>query len=423
MEKISIINVAQKKAQSQEICKPLPKNESKQTFSVNIIEPPPDRVVAQYNTELNIFKIHEAIELRLNHKIHQLPEIENSLKLEHHKKRSQLTINEARTINKKITDFNNQIELIKSGKEIIEYNESVKTLLTLYSNVSTSISDDIVSITGLVTKKKEETPEIISERLHIIDEYLKIAKKYIDIQITHVEYIEPVCPVCNDPIENCEVDDEQQGLIVCKCGYQKESITLESYYKDSSRVNLGNRNNYEDGENFHKVLMRYQGKEQQTPPDKLYDQLDEYFSKIEFKLGSDIRKEPVNSKGKKEGTSMKLMESALSSTFNSAFYDNIWLIMHIYWGWTLNDITHLETKIMDDYKSTQIILNAMPVSKKGREASLNTQLRLYWHLKAVDWPCSKEDFRIPTSRDSLVLQEELMFQMCAATGVPFHSVL
>ena len=215
--------------------------------------------------------------------------------------------------------------------------------------------------------------------------------------------------------------DEDLGLIICpKCGYERENISYNSTYKDIQRVNLSNRNNYDDCENFRKALLRFQGKQNHQPPIKLYEQLDDYFVKIKKPTSKDILKIPLL-EGRKKGTSREMMFEALSETNNSAYYDDINLILHIYWGWELPDISQLEERIMEDYINTQHIYNA--ILQKDRNASLNIQFRLYVHLKAVGYPCTKDDFKIQTSRDSLIFHNEMWKIMCEKTGIKFYPVI
>jgi len=130
---------------------------------------------------------------------------------------------------------------------------------------------------------------------------------------------------------------------------------------------------------------------------------------------------PLTENGRKKGTSREMMFEALSDTNNSAFYDDINLILHLYWGWELPNISHLEERIMEDYINTQQVYNS--ILKKDRDASLNIQFRLYVHLKAVGYPCTKDDFKIQTSRDSLIFHNEVWKEMCEKTGIKFHPVI
>ena len=76
---------------------------------------------------------------------------------------------------------------------------------------------------------------------------------------------------------------------------------------------------------------------------------------------------------------------------------------------------------MEDYMTTQQIYNSIP--HKDRNASLNIQFRLFVHLKAIGYPCTKEDFKIQTSRDSLEFHQEMWKIMCEKTGLKFYPVI
>ncbi len=381
-------------------------------------EEPPDLVKGSYKNDLNINKIHEAIILRFqyfhrnvnkfNEKIIVLNElIEDDTRPD----------NEIKILRQ---DLNRYQENLNDYQNNISYNiymKKVKNILEDYNKVASNKSKGIVFFKK--TKEKEDE-QVVKKRLTIIREYLDIAKEYIRLEIVHKMFIKNLCPGCHVDLSKTYIDEES-GLCVCpECGYEKESISHNSTFKDSLRVNSGNRNNYDDCENFNKALLRFQGKQIHRPPVKLYEQLDAYFTRINKSKGVEMCKLPLED-GKRKGTSREMMFEALSETNNSAYYDDINLILHNYWGWDLPNIVHLEDRIMEDYIATQQVYNS--ITQKDRNASLNIQFRLYVHLKAVDYPCSKSDFKIQTSRDSLIFHNEIWKTMCEKTGVKFHAVI
>jgi hypothetical protein len=384
-------------------------------------DPPPDLVRGSYTNDLNIFKIHEAIQARFSFFEYIIPNIKNEIrdlekKLELESKT--LNSNDIRKIKNEIKEYTRRVNDYENQISKKEYDSKVKDILTAYTEVASNSSKGLV-----VFKKKieEESPEKINKRLSLIQDYLEIAKDYIRLEIIHKVTVKATCPICGFDLTKSYID-EYSGLSICpECGYERESISHHSTFKDSQRVNIGNRNNYDDCENFRKVLMRFQGKQPNRPPGKLYEQLDEYFERIGKPKGSEILSLPITVEGKKKSTSRQMMFEALGETNNSAYYDDINLIMHNYWGWELPDISELEDKIMEDYMTTQQIYNAIP--NKDRNASLNIQFRLYVHLKAIGYPCSKEDFKIQTSRDSLEFHQEMWKVMCEKTGLKFHPVI
>lgn len=390
-------------------------------MSQSYITEPPDLVRGSYTNDLNIFKIHEAIQSRFSFFKAIVPDIKNEIEYLERKLVNDakiLNLNDIRKIKNDIADYNKRIHDYTNEVSEKEYEEKVKPILDDYGKVASNISKGLV-----IFKKKleEESKEKIEYRLKLIRDYLHIAKDYIRLEIVHKISIKATCPICDLDFSKVYLD-EDSGLCTCpRCGYERESISHHSTFKDSQRVNIGNRNNYDDCENFRKVLMRFQGKQPNRPPEKLYEQLDEYFKKIGKITRYEAQEIPTTPEGKKKGTSRQMMFEALGETNNSAYYDDINLIMHLYWGWDLPDISELEDKIMSDYMATQQVYNSIP--NKDRNASLNIQFRLFVHLKAIGYPCSKEDFKIQTSRDSLEFHQEMWKIMCEKTGLKFYPVI
>ena len=384
-------------------------------------DPPPDLVRGSYTNDLNIFKIDEAIQARFSFFEHIIPNIKNAIldlerKLTFESKT--LNSNDIRKIKNEIKEYTQRVYDYENKITKTEYETKIKDVLIAYTEVASNSSKGLV-----VFKKKVEDDliEKIETRLRLIQDYLEIAKDYIRLEIIHKVNNKAICPICKFDLTKSYID-EYSGLNICPdCGYERESISHHSTFKDSQRVNIGNRNNYDDCENFKKVLMRFQGKQPNRPPPKLYEQLDEYFDRIGKSKGAEFQALGLSPEGKKKGTSRQMMFEALGETNNSAYYDDINLIMHNYWGWELPDISELEDKVMEDYMTTQQIYNVIP--NKDRNASLNIQFRLYVHLKAIGYPCSKEDFKIQTSRDSLEFHQEMWKIMCEKTGLKFYPVI
>jgi hypothetical protein len=379
---------------------------------------PPDLVRGTYTNDLNINKIHEAILLRFEIFEKNIPKYKQQLEeLILYTLNESKPANEVKIINKEIKKLQT---IVKDYENKVSYNKYISDsakLLEDYNKVASNASKGVVFFRKH-TEKEDDT--LVNHRLYIIREYIDVAKKYIRLEINHKMANKTTCDSCGVDMSKNQID-EDLGLIICpKCGYERENISYNSTYKDIQRVNLSNRNNYDDCENFRKALLRFQGKQNHQPPIKLYEQLDDYFIKIKKPISKDILKIPLI-EGRKKGTSREMMFEALSETNNSAYYDDINLILHIYWGWELPDISQLEERIMEDYINTQHIYNA--ILQKDRNASLNIQFRLYVHLKAVGYPCTKDDFKIQTSRDSLIFHNEMWKIMCEKTGIKFYPVI
>ena len=381
-------------------------------------ELPPDFIKGTYTTDLNINKINEAVITRLNYyhrNCNRIRDIIDDLT----KSLSDRTKpdNEIKLIRQDIIKLESSFNDYFNNISLNLYKEKTNELLINYTKVASNKSKGIIYFKKI---KEQENENLVKERLSIIRKYLDIAKEYIKLDIVHKLYLKATCPSCGTDLNSFFVEDDL-GMTICpNCGHERESISHHSTFRDSQRVNIGNRNNYDDCDNFRKALLRFQGRQIHKPPLKLYEQLDAYFQMINKPVSKDVRIMSIE-ECKKIGISREMMFEALSETNNSAYYDDINLILNTYWGWDLPDISQLEDRIMEDYIMTQQVYNSIP--EKDRNASLNIQFRLYVHLKAVDYPCNKDDFKIQTSRDSLIFHNEMWKYMCDHTGVKFHSVI
>ena len=103
------------------------------------------------------------------------------------------------------------------------------------------------------------------------------------------------------------------------------------------------------------------------------------------------------------------MLKALKDIGCSGFYDHLNVILNEMWGWLLPDISHLEDQIMEDYDVSQRVYETLP---KDRKSSLNSQFRLYKHLRRLGFPCKSKDFRIPATHDILEFHNTIWAKIC-----------
>ena len=191
------------------------------------------------------------------------------------------------------------------------------------------------------------------------------------------------------------IENEERAAIHCpSCGLE---CNLVNQVVTSCNDKVG-KNNYEDRENFLKALKRFQGKQVNKVPSSVMDKLDDYFRRYNLPLSDEVKCRPLDSHGKREGTTLDMLLKALSEVGCSSYYEDVNLIGHIYWGWALPDLAHLEESIMEDYDKSQRIFEEI---KDERKSSLNTQYRLYRHLERQGFPCSKNDFKMVTTREIL----------------------
>jgi predicted Zn-ribbon and HTH transcriptional regulator len=317
----------------------------------------------------------------------ELNEIKLTLKKPH-------SWNDKKDIMKNILILENIIEDIKNDK-LSNYEKSVNNLLREY-----------------IQLKKNNN---IAEKHKIIDAYLTIAAKYINIKINRINniIIDNNCNECNYVLTDIKMNNE--GAIRCpKCKTYHQALLNKINLCD---VKIQYINCDKDMENFSKALTRYEGL-QDKPNKIIYQKLDCYFKERGLPTSDEIKKLPYNDENKKGNTNREMLCKALLYIGYSEYYEDTNLIGHIYWDWKLPDISHLKDKILTHYSITQKIFHKIPLHVRERISSLGTQYRLWRHLQLVGHDCRMQDFKIAENNDSLYNHHRIWKMMCELSQDP-----
>jgi len=372
----------------------------------------PKRIEATYNRDYNIKYLHGLILKKLHQeKSTTLPELCEQLK-----KQQALVLTTQTYIARKISldeikTLETRIRNIESGQNIVLYQERVKVLLEEYGKRGGKINT--VSIDSDVPEEEEDIT-----LLRIIEDYLDIAREYFDISIRHISNNSAEkCYACQALLVNAiTVDDGCIVYSVCNAEYNTMASCNTS--KDSSRININNVEDDESIENFMKTFMRYQGLQPENPPQKLYEELDEYFVKRGLPIGSEVSVMSLDRWGKRGDTNIEMLKHALSSINRSEYLEDMNLIGKEYWNWKLPELMHLQAQLIDHYNKTQVGFYQIPAEEKERSSSLGTQWRLWKQLVLLGHECRPEDFKIPKNTDSLRQHEKLWRKMCELADDP-----
>jgi len=376
----------------------------------------------QYRHDLDILAIHDKILrwfqwLKTKHYINlksQLSSLEKLLSA------STSVIQRKYTISQ-IESINSTLSCIDSGVKYKDYVELSSPYIDAYKKLG--------SLTQVISFEDKFEPEYDSAledsdsqayRHCIITGYLAVARKFISLDIIHDMEPGKKCSACNLPMDSA-IEDPYGNIVCPHCSNEEITIKKMQLSSDTNKIS-NSRNNYEDRENFKKAIRRFQGIQNNKPPDSLYRKLDSYFKSKSLPSSATIKALPLDNIGHKAGTSRKLMYKALAETKNSTYYEDINFILHSYWGWALPDISHLEERIMRDYDLTQTIYDEIP---KNRKSCLNSQFRLLKHLlrykDQITYPIRIQDFKIPTTRDIIEWHEETWDKICSIARSRGHS--
>lgn len=349
----------------------------------------PTKIIDTYNDNYDIMYVHDVILTTLSQEKNELPKLNNQLKKLKIVSETLQTYNAKKETMKEIDDVMHTIENINKGVRLIEYKKEAEQLIAQYNQVKDNVE----------------------ERLKIINQYLKLAKKYIVIQVTRKIDKKTVCMNCGSDLE----DNHNETVIRCHLCHNEYQIINTTKYTDN--YNMQYINTDSDDENFTKALMRYQGL-QNNPPKILYTKLENYFKERGFPDAEMIRSSPYDDHGKKGNTNKKMLCTALANIGYATYYEDILLIGHVLWDWILPDLTDVKDTILAHYAITQKAFYKIPASVRQRISSLGTQYRLWRHLQLVGHECYMEDFKIAENNDSLQNHHRLWRMMCELSGDP-----
>ena len=266
-----------------------------------------------------------------------------------------------------------------------------------------------VSFMGKVSKNNNEKKEII-------EEYIRIARKYTTrINIEQKEKKDKI--TCGNCPNKKEFDTSEDGIYVCKeCGAEHELLYKLSSCTDSDRVNMMSKYSYDREIHLRDCMNQYQGKQNTTVDQSVYDLLEEQCSKHHLlNLESNV-KEIRFEKVRKKHLAMFLKELGLTK-----HYENINLIYHNLTGKKLDDISHLEDYILADFRLFANVYDKKFKHKIERTNFLNTHHVFYMLLKKRKHVCKKEDFVMLKTIERQAFHDEIIDECFQELGWSIHT--
>ena len=256
------------------------------------------------------------------------------------------------------------------------------------------------------------------EKQKIIAEYLEIAQKYIDLKIdtTPSKKNKVICDNCNNKKDFDIVDGNT--YICLNCSSQQVIIKHISSYKDINRVNISSKYTYDRKIHFRDCINQYQGKQNSTVEQKVYDDLEDQFERHHLLIGD---KNTPKEKRFKRITKDHIM-LFLKDLDYTKHYENINLVHYNLTGKKPDDIGYLEEKLLDDFDALTELYDKK-FKNIDRKNFINTQYVLYQLLQRHKHPCKKEDFSILKTTDRTAFHDDICGVLFSSLGWNIISIL
>lgn len=312
-----------------------------------------------------------------------------------------------------INDILREIKDIVSNRKYERYISESRDLLAEYNRIYFDIYQEVDFNNDIVNKNNNL---ISMSRIHIIEQYLEVAKNYIDIDVRTKPLKESdFCTNCDEELD-CSLADDSGSITCPNCNtINSSSVVVKDF--------IGNVTVDESIENFKKAVAYYQCKNiKMNDLDKVIEELDDHFKANHKPTREYYLQNPLDEYGIRVGTSHSMLLAALKKIKRTNYYKYVFYIGHKYWDWAVRDLSDVEETIFRHYDETQKAYNRIPPKLRERTSSLGTNFRLYKHLEIVGHKCQAKEFKIAENEKSLALHNDLWkltLQICNNPEIPF----
>ena len=239
---------------------------------------------------------------------------------------------------------------------------------------------------------------------NIVTKYCQIANNYTDI---HINLSKPTITkiICTNPscVKKKSIDIIDNNYVCVGCGTMLGIVSNFSSYKDVERVNMSTKYTYDRKIHFRDCINQFQGKQNATIDQKVYDKLIEQFELHNLLQEGDVISEKCKNITKEH------IYIFLKETGFSKHYEDIVLIHYVLTGKKPDDISHLEPNLLDDF---DVLTNAYDQHYRknqqiDRKNFINTQYVLFQLLRRHKYPCKRQDFNILKTIDRKSFHDEV----------------
>ena len=255
-------------------------------------------------------------------------------------------------------------------------------------------------------KKKQDN----GDKRRIINEYLSIAKKYVDIDLPKEESEQVV--TCNNCPNTKNFDIIDGNVYIChECCSEQVIIKHTSPWNDIDRVNISPKYMYDRKVHFRDCIFQLQAKQNSSVPHKVYEQLEDQFEK-NYLLDGD-KNSPKEIRFAR--ITKSLVRMFLGELGFNKHYENVHLIHYNFTGMKPDDISHLEDQLLDDFDALTEVYDDL-FKHLSRKSFISTQYVLYQLLRRHKHPCNIEDFNILKTWDRKAFHDEVCSVCFQALG-------
>lgn len=260
---------------------------------------------------------------------------------------------------------------------------------------------------------------VIANNFFAIIKNLLLKKRWTDIRSVEDESTGSskfYCDRCGNATK-FEIDDGTKKITCSDCSTQINTIETGHTHQDYNRVNIVGKFVYNRVLHFQDCIKQFQGKQNCKIPDKLYADLDGKFKAYRLLIESD------NVAVKYSKITPQHILMFLKELKYAKHYENVNAIYYVLTNKRVADISHIEHKLMEDFKELIALYDNLHSKDKPEELNrknfMNVQYILFQLLRRHGYPCKIEEFSILKTIDRKIFHDKICSNLFEKLGWNF----
>jgi hypothetical protein len=359
----------------------------------------------------NIIDIHNSIIQTFDREEKILPLMKDRIQelytILHDSTTSQRLKNEIYT---EIEELETRIKKIESKEELHFYILKITPILEKYKKELNKPVE--VNFMG------EKIPVDNSILNTIYNEFMRLIQSINPIYYCIEQKDSRACTNCNNINE--KIIESTNTIACAHCGTEQESMKFTFSYKDTDRINIATKYTYDRRLHFKECINQFQGKQNSTIKPDVYSKL--ITQLVTHGLVSEDTTIPQEIRFKNVTKNHILL--FLKEINCAHHYEDLNLIYHNITGKPLDDISHLENTLMNDFDKLSKLYDEEYIKTKkiSRKNFINTQYVLYQLLRRHKYPCVKNDFTFLKTIERKSFHDEVCSDLFKKLGWNFTCV-
>ena len=318
-----------------------------------------------------------------------------------------------------LRDIEEKIRKLEQQKSIIENINNIQHFYTMdFSELVEQNKSSIPNKISFMGKSKKQNNDLSKTYLEILKKY-DIEYKDIESLITKIKKIDK--KDCSNCGSSSFIIKSDQNIEICEdCGKQEEKSYKSMSYKDISRINMSSKYSYERKIHFKDCINQFQGKQGSTIDDKVFYDLEEQF----YLHGLLVGDKSIPKKIRFHNITKEHIVLFLKENGHSKHYEDVVLIYHKMTGKKVDDISHIENHLMEDFDKISNLYDKKFkfTGKIDRKSFINTQYILFQLLKRHKYSCKKEDFNMLKTLDRKSFHDDIVKDLFETLGFNFTPI-